>query len=104
MRVPNEVCLQADRLGRDDGAAGLVDALTEPHAVLVTGATGFIGSRLAQALAAGGHDLIVLTRDPAKAATLAPPFRLITGLDQLPSDTRIDAIVNLAGEPMAEGF
>ena len=90
---------------RVSGALGdLVDALTRPHAVLLTGATGFIGSRLAQALSAAGHDVIALTRDPAKAVALAPPFRLITSLDQLPADTRIDAIVNLAGEPIADGL
>jgi uncharacterized protein len=88
-----------------DGAHGdLVDALTTPHAVLLTGATGFIGSRLAQALSAAGHDVIALVRDPAKAAILQPPFRLITSLDQLPTSTRIDAIVNLAGEPIANGI
>jgi uncharacterized protein len=87
------------------GALGdLVDALRRPHTVLLTGATGFIGSRLAQALSAAGHDVIALTRDPAKAIVLAPPFRLITSLDQLPADTRIDAIVNLAGEPIANGL
>jgi uncharacterized protein (TIGR01777 family) len=80
----------------------LVDALTQPHTVLLTGATGFIGSRLAQALSAAGHDLIALTRN-GKAASL-PPCRLITSLDQLPAGTRIDAIVNLAGEPIANGL
>jgi uncharacterized protein (TIGR01777 family) len=35
---------------------------------------------------------------------LAPPFRLITSLDQLPAGTCIDAIVNLAGEPIANGL
>jgi uncharacterized protein (TIGR01777 family) len=39
-----------------------------------------------------------------EAATLNPPFRLITGLSQLPDDTTIDAIVNLAGEPIANGL
>ena len=46
----------------------------------------------------------MLARNPAKAATLNPPFRLITGLRQLPDDTHIDAIVNLAGEPIANGL
>jgi uncharacterized protein (TIGR01777 family) len=72
--------------------------------VLVTGATGFIGRRLVQALNSAGHDVIVLARDPARAAALLPPFRLITGLSQLPDDARIDAIVNLAGEPIANGL
>ena len=48
--------------------------------------------------------MIVLARNPEKAATLTPPFRLITGLSQLPDDTHIDAIVNLAGEPVANGL
>jgi len=86
------------------GPAGdLVDALREPHTVLLTGATGFIGSRLAEALSAAGHDVIALVRNP-KTAALRPPFRLITSLAQLPAGTRIDAIVNLAGEPIANGL
>jgi len=82
----------------------LVTPLGSRQTVLVTGATGFIGSRLVQALNTAGHHVIVLARDPARAATLNPPFRLITGLSQLPDDTRIDAIVNLAGEPLANGL
>ena len=90
-------------------AAELVRALQglSPNArrhVLVTGATGFIGRRLTEAFASAGHEVTVLTRDPAKAATLRPPFRLVTRLDQIPSDTAIDAVVNLAGEPVAGGL
>jgi uncharacterized protein (TIGR01777 family) len=84
------------------GNAGeLMSALANRRTILVTGATGFIGGRLVEALAAAGHQPIVLARDPAKAARLAP-VRLVTRLDQIPSDTRIDAIVNLAGEPTAD--
>lgn len=82
----------------------LVNALPARQIVLVTGATGFIGRRLVQALTTAGHQVIVLVRDPARAATLTPPFRLITGLSQLPDDTHIDAVVNLAGEPIANGI
>lgn len=82
----------------------LVSALPARQTVLVTGATGFIGRRLVQALTVAGHQVIVLTRNPANAAALNPPFRLITGLSQLPDDTAIDAIVNLAGEPIANGL
>ncbi len=82
----------------------LVKALPPRQTVLVTGATGFIGRKLVDSLTVAGHDVIVLARDPARAASLAPPFRLITGLWQLPDDTHIDAIVNLAGEPVANGL
>jgi len=81
----------------------LVSALAERRSVLVTGATGFIGRRLCEALAGAGHHVTVLTRDPTKAAGLQPPFRLVTHLDQIPDDAAIDAIVNLAGEPLADG-
>jgi uncharacterized protein (TIGR01777 family) len=85
------------------GKAGeLMTALPPCRTVLVTGATGFIGRRLVEALAAAGHQAIVLARNPEKAARLPPPFRLVTSLDQIPSDTRIDAVVNLAGEPVAD--
>jgi len=84
-------------------ASDLLTGLPERQTVLVTGATGFIGSRLVEALTAAGHRAIVLVRDPHKAARLPPPFWLITQLDQIPRDTAIDAIVNLAGEPIAGG-
>lgn len=80
----------------------LMTALPAGQSVLVTGATGFIGRRLVAALAAAGHQPIVIARDPHKAAQLPPPFRLVTSLDQVASDTRIDAIINLAGEPIAD--
>ena len=91
---------RAPRLQRKS-AAELAGVLGERRTVLVTGATGFIGRRLVEALAAGGHRVIALVRDPAKAADLTPPFTLITSLDQIAGDCRIDTIVNLAGEPIA---
>ncbi|BAM89128.1 hypothetical protein S58_31290 [Bradyrhizobium oligotrophicum S58] len=87
------------RMSQPDAAA-LVGALPPAQTILITGATGFIGARLAAGLTAAGHHVVALVRDPAKAAMLPAPLTMITSLDQLASDTRIDAIVNLAGEPI----
>jgi uncharacterized protein len=79
----------------------LARPLTGRQHLLVTGATGFVGRRMVEALTAAGHDVTVLTRDSRKACVLRPPFRVITSLDQIANDAAIDAIINLAGEPIA---
>lgn len=69
--------------------------------VLITGGSGFIGQALCPLLIEAGHQLTVLTRDPARAARSLPPaVGLVERLDQVP---HADAVVNLAGEPLAEG-
>ena len=96
----------AKRLARlsEIAADGLVGVLSGRQTILVTGATGFIGSRLVSSLTKAGHQVIALVRNPAKAEALHPPITLITSLDQLPADMAIDAIVNLAGEPISNGL
>jgi hypothetical protein len=89
---------------REGGAARLAGGLKPNSAVLVTGGTGFIGARLVAALAAAGHEVTVLTRRREHAAALPAPLRIVTDLAQIASAARIDAIVNLAGEPIASGL
>ncbi|HUQ52124.1 MAG TPA: NAD-dependent epimerase/dehydratase family protein, partial [Gammaproteobacteria bacterium] len=72
--------------------------------ILVTGATGFIGTKLVHRLIERGDDVLVLARNPAKAADLfGPCAEVVTSLRSVATATRIDAIVNLAGESIAGG-
>ena len=69
-----------------------------PAAVLVTGATGFIGRALVAQLRRDGVRVIALTRDLAQArASFGSEVRVVDRLAAIPAETRIDAIVNLAG-------
>jgi len=81
-------------------AQELVAAIPARAGLLVTGATGFIGRRLCEALSSAGHDVIVLVRNPAKASMMSSSFKIVSSLNQIANDTKIDAIVNLAGEPI----
>ncbi|MDH4417185.1 MAG: TIGR01777 family oxidoreductase [Acidovorax sp.] len=67
-------------------------------ATLVTGATGFVGRALVAQLLQGGQRVIVLTRDVLQArASLGPGVWAVDSLDAIPPETRIDAVVQLAG-------
>ena len=85
-------------------AKDLTATLPPRQTILVTGATGFIGSRLVESLIAGGHCVVALTRDPQKAARLGAPIRILTALDQIGEEERIDAVINLAGESLGGGL
>ena len=94
--------LAVRRLGRDSAAlaAGPAPA-PRPRfasAVLVTGATGFVGQALVARWRLQGRRLIVLTRDPRQArAQFGAEVMVIGSLDEIAPETRIEAIVHLAG-------
>ena len=73
-------------------------------AVLITGGTGFIGQALVRRLVGEGHRVIVLSRDARRArALLGPAVHVVESLDALLPETRLAAVVNLAGAPVAAG-
>lgn len=77
--------------------------------VIITGGTGLIGSRLAAQQAQAGHEVIVLSRDPARHAgdlpaavrAVAWDARSAAGWGELADGA--GAIVNLAGAGIADG-
>lgn len=70
-------------------------------AVLVSGATGFIGSHLVRRLLSEGRQVIVLSRDVVQARRLfGGAVWALDRLDDIPAETRIDAVVHLAGAPV----
>ncbi|MTW09495.1 TIGR01777 family protein [Pseudoduganella eburnea] len=69
-----------------------------PQTVLVTGATGFIGRSLVPALLASGHRVIVLSREPRKAAwEYGGAVRAVASMCDLAPAESVDVIINLAG-------
>jgi uncharacterized protein (TIGR01777 family) len=80
--------------------------------VAVTGATGFVGSRLVKRLHEEGHRVLVLTRNTTSAQKVFPTeaFPNVEIVAYTPTvsgswqDTiaRCDGVVNLAGEPIAD--
>jgi hypothetical protein len=93
--------IQRERLSRHENRS-------KAMRVIITGGTGLIGRPLAAELAGAGHEVIVLSRNPAQAAGLAQDVRVVKwdgrtaeGWGQLADGA--GAIVNLAGESIADG-
>lgn len=70
--------------------------------ILLTGGTGLIGRALCAHWNHHGHQVTVWSRQPGKVAELCgPQIRGIGRLEEL-DDQRLDAVVNLAGAPIAD--
>ncbi len=99
--VRNALAVRALGSGLDDIAAPASVAWHGDRilpAILVTGATGFVGSALVGQLRREGRRVIVLARDLVQArATFGASVWVVDTLDAIPSETSIAAVVNLAG-------
>lgn len=67
--------------------------------ITITGASGFVGTRLLTRLLADGHKLEVLGRRKPRADAGFTPWDALDGEPRLPPS---DAVVHLAGEPVAQ--
>ncbi len=80
--------------------------------IAVTGATGFVGSKLVARLVDESHDVKVLTRsiEKARKVFVAPKFKNLEYVAYKPTESGdwqaaisgCDGVINLAGEPISE--
>lgn len=77
--------------------------------ILVTGATGFVGSSVLRELAYRGHEIVLVTRDVRRAKKkVAIPhtaYKWDPSLEEIPSEalTGVEAVIHLLGENIAGG-
>jgi hypothetical protein len=69
--------------------------------IVVTGGTGFLGRSLVATLLGKGHEVDVVTRDPANTS-VSPGARAVSWSDLATAVDGADAVVNLAGETIAQ--
>jgi len=69
--------------------------------ILLTGGTGLIGQALCRLWRRQGHDLWVWSRTPQQVEKLCPGSKGIAQLESLDGSAPFDAVVNLAGAPIA---
>lgn len=71
--------------------------------ILLTGGTGFIGRSLCTALVGAGHVVTVLSRAPETVSgKCGPGVKAAGSLDGWCPGSRVDAVINLAGEPIID--
>lgn len=70
--------------------------------ILLTGGTGLIGRALCRLWTGQGHQLVVWSRRPSEVAALCSGARGIARLEELDAAQAPDAVVNLAGAPIAD--
>ena len=70
--------------------------------ILLTGGTGLIGRALCQHLQQQGHELWVWSRQPARVPGLCSGARGVAHLQELNAVGPFDAVINLAGAPIAD--
>jgi len=70
--------------------------------ILLTGGTGLIGRALCRKWMGQGHDVVVWSREPKRVAALCSGALGFAQLKDIPTDVPFDAVVNLAGAPIAD--
>ena len=70
--------------------------------ILLTGGTGLIGRALCQEWAAKGHEVLVWSRQPGNVPALCGGAIGVGHLQELDDTGHIDAVINLAGAPIAD--
>lgn len=70
---------------------------------LITGATGFIGTKLVENLLANQNQITILSRNKNRAEKIfGKKVKIISEISEVSENENIDFIINLAGEPIAQ--